>query len=668
MPRPLIVGNGKVMVTFDEKLDMRDFFYPHVGQWNHLQGNRNRLGIWVNGTFSWISDDGWERRLGYKQDTLVTEVQASHLGLAVRLLINDAVHRRENIYLKKLVVQNLSDTEREIRVFFGQDFSIDETEVGDTAFYDAITQVLCHYKRNRYLLINGYSGNGRFEQFAAGIKGFGKAEGTWRDAEDGTLSANAIAQGSVDSVMGFNLHLGPWGEDTIYYWICAAKNIQEVRALNDFVLSNEPEELLFRTETFGRAFLEPCIKTCADASGTQTEGFPPAITDTYKRSLLILRAHFDARGAIIASPDSDIMATNRDHYCYLWPRDGAFAAYALIRAGYGRLTRGFFDFCANALTAKGYLLHKYNPDGTAGSSWHPWLEDGVVHLPIQEDETALVLWALWEYYQQERDLEFVLGHYHDLVRPAAHFLSSYIDENLRLPAESYDLWEERRGIFTFTTAAVHAGLVAARNLAQLFGQPKLADKFSWRAAEMQEALVKHLYDKETGHFFRGLRFNRKKGSFEPDTTVDSSLAGVFLFNVLPASDIMVSNTMRQVEEVLRVKTKIGGVARYYGDYYFRQTEDLTQVPGNPWFVSTLWLAQHQIRAARNAEELIRARHELEWCVKYTLPTGVMPEQLHPYTGEALSVAPLNWSHAAFVIAFSEYVSRHREIVQRREQK
>jgi len=35
----------------------------------------------------------------------------------------------------------------------------------------------------------------------------------------------------------------------------------------------------------------------------------------------------------------------------------------------------------------------------------------------------------------------------------------------------------------------------------------------------------------------------------------------------------------------------------------------------------------------------------------------MAEQLHPYTGEPLSVSPLTWSHAAYVRAVREYVDR-----------
>jgi GH15 family glucan-1,4-alpha-glucosidase len=33
----------------------------------------------------------------------------------------------------------------------------------------------------------------------------------------------------------------------------------------------------------------------------------------------------------------------------------------------------FFNFCAETITEDGYLLHKYTPDGSFGSNWHPWV-------------------------------------------------------------------------------------------------------------------------------------------------------------------------------------------------------------------------------------------------------------------------------------------------------
>ena len=68
----------------------------------------------------------------------------------------------------------------------------------------------------------------------------------------------------------------------------------------------------------------------------------------------------------------------------------SLVAEALNKAGYLDLPRAFFQFCDRVHSREGYLLHKYNPDGSLASSWLPWAVDGEKHLPIQEDETALV--------------------------------------------------------------------------------------------------------------------------------------------------------------------------------------------------------------------------------------------------------------------------------------
>jgi GH15 family glucan-1,4-alpha-glucosidase len=65
---------------------------------------------------------------------------------------------------------------------------------------------LVHYKASRYFLVNGFSQTlDRLSQFAVGNKGTGGKEGTFRDAEDGKLSGNPIAQGSVDSVVSLRI-------------------------------------------------------------------------------------------------------------------------------------------------------------------------------------------------------------------------------------------------------------------------------------------------------------------------------------------------------------------------------------------------------------------------------------------------------------------------------
>ena len=66
-------------------------------------------------------------------------------------------------------------------------------------------------------------------------------------------------------------------------------------------------------------------------------------------------------------------------------------------------------------------------------------------LPIQEDETALVIWALWQPFVLSRDIDFIKPLYRSLIKRAGDFMVAYRDEETGLPGPSYDLWEERRG-------------------------------------------------------------------------------------------------------------------------------------------------------------------------------------------------------------------------------
>lgn len=652
MPRELVIGNGGMLVNFDSGTNMRDLYYPYVGQWNHIQGNKNSLGVWVEDKFTWCDESSWEKTLRYRKETLVTCVRLTNHELELSININDTVHYHDNIYIKKVMVTNLADRQREVRLFFTHDFSIDESEVGDTAVFEPDMGVLYHYKKGKYFMINGFSSNGGIHQYATGTKRFRGAEGTWRDAEDGHLQGNPIAQGSVDSTVGFRLELAPGGKDVVYYWISVGKNFQEARRLNEYVLQRFPETIIESVEAYWKQWVNKI--TYDDIT------LPEDVMGLYKRSLLIIRTQVDKRGAVVAANDSDIMQYNRDHYSYCWPRDGALVSYAMIKAGYPEMVEPFFKFCDNALTSGGFLMHKYNPDGSVGSSWHPWILDGKPQLPIQQDETALVLFTLWEYYKSTKDIEFVLMLYRSLIRSAGNFMVKFMREELNLPYESYDLWEERRGIFTFTASAVYAGLRAAANFAELFADKLGAATFKEASEKVKKGILTHLYDESLNRFLRGV-YVKENGSLEKDLTLESSVYGVVKFGVLPPDDRRVESTMKAIESGLWVKTDIGGIARYTNDYYFRKSTDIANVPGNPWFICTLWVAEWYIAKAKSVEDLVKPLQLLQWVTKHAMSSGILPEQIHPYTGEPLSVAPLTWSHSGYVLTVRKLIDKMKEL-------
>ena len=104
-----------------------------------------------------------------------------------------------------------------------------------------------------------------------------------------------------------------------------------------------------------------------------------------------------------------------------------------------------------------------------------------------------------------------------------------------------------------------------------------------------------------------------------------------------------------------MNTPIGGIARYENDGYHQVSQDVDKIPGNPWFISTLWVAEWLAETAQIKKDLAPSLELLEWSASNSLPSGIMAEQLHPHTGEPLSVSPLTWSHAAYVSAVLTYL-------------
>ncbi len=648
--RDIPVGNGSLLVNFDDKYQIRDIYFPHVGQENHTEGFPFRFGVWADGKFSWVFSDDWQRELRYLPDSLITDVRLSNRDIGLEIVCNDMVASRENLFLRRITVKDLSGSARRIRIFLHHDFRIYENKVGDTAFYDPDTRSLIHYKKHRYFLINAIP---HFSEFATGRKAFRHQEGTWRDAEDGHLHGGAITEGSVDSTIAIFGDIEANGVFECYYWIAAGTTHPEVADLNTRVNSLGPEEYFIENTRFWKAWLH--------SRNIHGRGLSPEIASLYERSLLIAHTQIDRGGAIIAANDHDVTERATDHYSYLWPRDGAFVANAFDLAGYSEVAGAFFRLCHKIVHPRGYFLQKYNPDGSVGSGWHAyWDNDRQRELiPIQEDETALVLWALWEHYERHRDIDLVQEIYKGLTVKCADLLAEYRDVRTGLPLPSWNLWEDRRGVHTFTCAAVVAGLRAAANFANLFDDRALAEKYSTAANEVVDGMREQLFSSEHGRFLRGTLANGDD-SQTPDATVDASLFGIFYFGCFDVDDQMVESTMAAVENKLRSANGVGGVARFENDGYMRISDGVT---GNAWFICTLWLAEYYIAKARSATDLEPARDILDWVTRYALPSGVLAEQIDPITGGPVSVSPLTWSHSTFVATVHSYLNKLDELRQ-----
>lgn len=647
MPRSTVVGNGNLLVTFDNKLLIRDLYFPYVGLEDHTAyGHYHRIGVYTDGAMSWLDNDKWQAEVGYINETLITQNKTVNKEIGISLTFNDFVYPSKNIFIRKIVINNEQNRERHLKIYFNQNFDLYGAKLKDTALYDPDTQGILHYRQERYFLVNGQSHFGGISSYSTGKSEYLNLEGTWRDAEDGKLERNPIDQGSIDSTIEFEFHLKPKSCETLYVWYVTGQNFHEVKTLNDYVIKNSADRLMENTINYWRSWV-------SKSHELESSDLSPTIKNLFKRSLLVIRTQIDNNGGILAANDSDIMKFNKDTYTYVWPRDGAYVAYALDEAGYGEITKRFYRFCVRAITQDGYLLHKYNPDGSWGSSWHPWIDkEGKKILPIQEDETALVIRSLWHHYEKLQDIEFLQEMYNSFVVKAANFLIRYIDKKTGLPLESYDLWEEKRAVFAYTVASVYSGLEAAINIARTLGRYANIKKYERTADRIKKAFLEYFYDKKVKRFIKSIRLQDGE-VIERDIALDASLFGISFFGLLPHDDLRMVSTVKALYEALWVHTTIGGMARYQNDRYHGQGEK-PEIPGNPWIITTMWYADWIIATAKDSRDLEHGRKLLEWVGKIANRAGMLPEQLNPYTGEHISVSPLTWSHSSFVQTIINY--------------
>src|SRR4051812_16716269 len=135
MPRDLPLGNSKLLVNFDKSYNLRDIYWPHVGQELHTNGDVSHTGVWVDGQFAWLDAPDWQRTMRYEEDTLVTRVDLFHPALNLRLVFHDIVDFGRAIFLRQITVTNQASVARNVRLFFHYDWHIWDSVDANTVLY-----------------------------------------------------------------------------------------------------------------------------------------------------------------------------------------------------------------------------------------------------------------------------------------------------------------------------------------------------------------------------------------------------------------------------------------------------------------------------------------------------------------------------------------------------
>src|SRR5664279_3912680 len=254
----------------------------------------------------------------------------------------------------------------------------------------------------------------------------------------------------VDSVIRCRETIEAHGSTRVQYWITCGRLHRVAVGLHKMMQEDGIDSRQEVTEQSWRHWLERSAKVRAQ--------IPPEYADRFVQSMFIAKAHIDSRGAVIASTDTTMLNYARDAYGYCWTRDAVNVLWPLLRMGYVDEVQRFFEFCRRGITEDGFMMHKYLADSSIGSSWHPYVFAGKPEPPIQEDETACIIFLMGQYYKQTGDVTVVKQYYEQLIVPMANFLVHYIDRTTGLPHPSYDLWEEHFLTSTYTVGMTYGAL------------------------------------------------------------------------------------------------------------------------------------------------------------------------------------------------------------------
>lgn len=610
--RSYVLANDKVMITLDERARIREIYHPLPGGPGWSLGRAAGIGLVVAG-LPLLLEEAFDCRNEPLRGDLVARQHLRSERLELDIEVETFVLDDRDLVGR--VFRFAGRPGLEFDLVLHLDLAIEGHDYGDGV--RAESGGVLHWK-GRSALLHRFEGPGEDAGWTLGR----------RDREDGVigklrragLDRDPCAVGAGESLIARHLRLDGQGR-------------AEARSVMLFL--DGPDAVVgLPAELFDRPLPE--------RRHMPRRAPPPALdrrlADVFDNSLAHLAATFaSSSGALIASPDTEGLDLAREHYGYVWPRDAALLASTMIRLGLGALCDPFLDFCARHRHPDGWFHQRLRADGAPASTWHPRRPEDPRLLPIQSDETALVVLAAAERVLDGGDRR----HFERLVEPCCRFLLAYRDEKTGLPLPSHDLWEERFGVHTFTVCTTLAALRRAAAAASALGETR-AD---WEAGarSLHRALLQTLHHRDLGRFARRGE-TRPDGTFWLDTTVDSALAALFLFDLGGGLDEPVAGTMAAVEERLLLKVGVGGVARYEDDHYHRRGLDPQRIPGNPWIIGTLWLARWRLRRGDRAGALTL----LDQVLGLADPSGALPEQVHPLTGRSLSVQPLAWSHAALL--------------------
>lgn len=621
-----VIGNSRVLATVDEKGQILRVFWPHIDYTQQVE--KMLLGIYfpnISSSMHWLNSDEWTYEQYYLEDTNVLKTVVTRNIGDLRITMTDFVLNNKDIIVRNIEFENMHF--EPINFNFATYCSgILEKSDSRSSLFDFDSDSVVIYSNGSYMFVSSDRECNQFQLTNSPLDACNRL--FLYAVEDYSLNPEGAMlweMGEIKPLEKINLNL----------YMAFGDNLNKVRNETKKIKKVSCNKLLDETKKYWTTFLQSARKVNTGIT---------ELDELYKRTILVFKLMSDETGGIIAAPEFDEESSRTGRYGFCWLRDAAFITTAMDRIGLVDLSKKFYQWAVKVQDSSGTWFQRYYMDGNLAPSWG-----------IQTDETGAVLWGILHHYNLTKDKEFLEKMWKS-VYTAVEYLIGQIDSDTGLQKPTYDIWENNYGQHTYTAASIYGGLVAASKIAEELKKNKLLSyKWTSEAEKLKAAIEENLWSEDKGRFLKAINVKLNPWGDEPgdtnrivvnnkgfwrnfsvkDETIDSNLLGLNIpYEVFDINNQKFKSTIKAIEENL-ICANIGGIKRYDNDNY---------IGGNPWIISTLWLAQYYIKN----NQLGLAKSLLLWTANHRTRMGFLPEQIDKNTGEPAWVIPLTWSHAMFI--------------------
>lgn len=322
---------------------------------------------------------------------------------------------------------------------------------------------------------------------------------------------------------------------------------------------------------------------------------------------------------VLTLPDGAAVAGWPSLWRYVWPRDAAFVASALARAGYPAAGVGVVDFLVRVHHLEGWFSARYLPNASGvpdtrpaqldGVGWFCWAAEDVATTLARTDPAAAV--ALRNRWAPN-------------VARAVTYVSSVLDPVTSLPPVSPDYWETAESELTLGTAAP---LLMGLHHAVGFLDAAAVRDTAELARQDEQRLSRAV------HRGFGPDYPRHLGGRAGDVAT-----AWLLPPFMPPGEHTDALRTALDATVERMRRPAGGLS-----------------PGAGWKNDGIsWTPQTSLVALADAASgdparRERARERLTWLADHRTPPGSLPEKVL-HDGTPAGPAPLSWTAAVVLLA------------------